>query len=88
MIPLGPIFGLTAASALMIDYTLTVAVSISSGVQQVISAIPGVSDFRVELALVFLAMFACRGNLLHDGSKKLSARILKDEQGHDLRDLH
>ena len=37
---LGPTAGLTVASALLVDYVLTVAVSISSGVQNAASAIP------------------------------------------------
>ncbi len=59
---LGVNFGLTAAAALMIDYTLTVAVSISSGVQQVVSAIPEADRFKVEIALAFLAIIVI-GNL-------------------------
>ena len=37
---LGPRVGLTVASALMVDYTLTVAVSVSSGVANLASAFP------------------------------------------------
>jgi amino acid transporter len=40
-----------AGSALLIDYVLTVAVSISSGVAQITSAFPGLFDFRVEIAV-------------------------------------
>ena len=36
---LGPTAGVTVASALLVDYVLTVAVSISSGVQNAASAI-------------------------------------------------
>ena len=38
---LGPNAGLTVASALLVDYVLTVAVSVSSGVQNAASAMPG-----------------------------------------------
>ena len=40
---LGANAGVTVASALLVDYVLTVAVSISSGVQNAASAIPCVS---------------------------------------------
>jgi amino acid transporter len=47
-----------AGAALLTDYILTVAVSISSGVAQIISAFPALYDYRVEIALVlvFLVM--------------------------------
>jgi amino acid transporter len=54
--------GLVAASALLIDYTLTVAVSIAAGVAAVTSALPQFHVNRVELGLVFLALLTL-GNL-------------------------
>lgn len=54
--------GLTAAAALLIDYVLTVAVSISAGVVAVTSAFPALAPLRVELCLVLLALIAW-GNL-------------------------
>ncbi|MCW2829664.1 MAG: DNA-binding protein, partial [Aeromicrobium sp.] len=39
---LGPKYGLSVAAALLVDYILTVAVSISSGVQNASSAIPSI----------------------------------------------
>lgn len=48
---LGEIPALLAAAALLTDYILTVAVSISSGVAQLISAAPGMEPFRVLLAI-------------------------------------
>jgi amino acid transporter len=42
---------LTAGAALLTDYILTVAVSISSGVAQITSAVPALFPFRVEIAL-------------------------------------
>jgi len=53
---------LVAAAALLIDYTLTVAVSIAAGVAAVTSAFPSLHVNRVELSLVFLAVLAI-GNL-------------------------
>ena len=59
---LGVHAALVAAAALLIDYTLTVAVSIAAGVAAVTSAFPSLHVNRVELSLVFLAVLAI-GNL-------------------------
>ena len=59
---LGELPSLVAASALLIDYILTVAVSIAAGVAALTSAFPGVMDHRVPLALGFLAVLTL-GNL-------------------------
>ncbi len=59
---LGLTSGLVAAAALLIDYVLTVAVSISAGVSAVISAYPGLLHYRVDLAAVFLILITL-GNL-------------------------
>lgn len=55
---LGDMAGLTAASALLADYILTVSVSISSGVAQIVSAYPHLYEYRVLIAVaaVFLLM--------------------------------
>ncbi len=57
---LGPTAGTTVASALLVDYVLTVAVSISSGAQYAASAIPGLSGheaiFAVAMVVVLTAM--------------------------------
>lgn len=53
---LGTIPGLVAAAALLVDYILTVAVSISAGVAAITSAIPELYPYRVELALGFIAV--------------------------------
>jgi amino acid transporter len=47
-----------AGAALLMDYILTVAVSISSGIAQIVSAFPALDHLRVELAVaaVFLIM--------------------------------
>jgi amino acid transporter len=47
---------LVAASALLIDYVLTVAVSISSASEQVIAAIPDLAPFHVFIALAMVAL--------------------------------
>ncbi|HZT09090.1 MAG TPA: APC family permease [Chloroflexota bacterium] len=47
---------LVAASALLIDYVLTVAVSISAGVAAVTSAIPPLLPYTVELAVGFVIL--------------------------------
>ena len=54
--------GLTAGAALTIDYTLTVAVSIASGVAAITSAYPPWVAYKVELALVGVAILTL-GNL-------------------------
>jgi amino acid transporter len=59
---LAPLFGLVAAAALLIDYVMTVAVSTSSALQQVVSMAPGVHPFAVEIAIVVIALITI-GNL-------------------------
>ena len=54
--------GLIAAASLLVDYTLTVAVSISAGVLTITSAVPQLDAYRVELCLAFLAILTI-GNL-------------------------
>ena len=52
---LGRRSGGVVASALLVDYVLTVAVSVSAGVDNIISAFAGLADHRVGLALGFVA---------------------------------
>jgi amino acid transporter len=59
---IGKTVSLIAASALMIDYVMTVAVSISSSVEQVTSAFPALFDERVIIGLFFLILITI-GNL-------------------------
>ncbi|HWG93159.1 MAG TPA: APC family permease [Mycobacteriales bacterium] len=47
--------GMVVASALLVDYVLTVAVSVSAGVDNIISAFTGLADARIPLALGFVA---------------------------------
>jgi amino acid transporter len=55
---LGELAAQVAGAALMTDYILTVAVSISSGVAQIISAFPSIYVFRVEIAIALIVMMA------------------------------
>jgi amino acid transporter len=54
--------GLVAAASLLVDYTLTVSVSISAGVLAITSAAPSLDKYRVHLCLAFLALLTI-GNL-------------------------
>lgn len=53
---LGTLAGLTAGGALLIDYVLTVAVSIAAGVAAIISAFPPLEPYRVPLCLGFILL--------------------------------
>ncbi|HEY5731413.1 MAG TPA: APC family permease [Anaerolineales bacterium] len=53
---LGQMPAMVAAAALLTDYILTVAVSISSGVAQLVSAYPQLFEYRVLLCVVFVAL--------------------------------
>jgi amino acid transporter len=52
----GKIASLVAASALLIDYNLTAAVSTSSAVEQIASAFPATDPFRIEIAVAAIAL--------------------------------
>jgi len=58
----GVIAGLIAASALMIDYVLTVAVSSAAGVAAISSFVPALHENRVFFALALIALITL-GNL-------------------------
>ncbi|HET6665169.1 MAG TPA: APC family permease [Acidimicrobiales bacterium] len=49
---------LVAGASLLVDYVLTVAVSISAGVAAITSASEGLRPYRVELCLVFIVVLA------------------------------
>jgi amino acid transporter len=55
---LGANAGVTVAAALLVDYVLTVAVSISSGVQNAGSAIPWVADHEALAAVLLVVVLA------------------------------
>jgi amino acid transporter len=61
---LGRPAGVTVASALLVDYVLTVAVSVSSGVANISSAVESVNGHEVQLAVgivIFIAVLNLRG---------------------------
>ncbi|MGB0972417.1 MAG: APC family permease [Mycobacterium sp.] len=61
---LGPTAGLTVASALLVDYVLTVAVSMSAAMSNIGSAVPFVDQHKVWFAvaaILFLASLNLRG---------------------------
>ena len=55
---LGQTAGVTVASALLVDYVLTVAVSVSSGVQNAASAIPLISGHEALVACALVMVLA------------------------------
>ena len=59
---IGESAGLVAGASLLVDYVLTVAVSIAAGVAAVTSAVPMWHDHRVALGLFFITLLAV-GNL-------------------------
>jgi amino acid transporter len=61
---LGEVAAQVAGAALLTDYILTVAVSISSGVAQIVSAFPDLAPFRVIIAvgvIAFMTIVNLRG---------------------------
>lgn len=67
---LGTIPSLVAASALTIDYILTVAVSTSAGASAITSAFPKLLPYKIGITLIFIAILTV-GNLrgIKDSSK-------------------
>jgi amino acid transporter len=55
---LGATPGLIAAAALLIDYVLTVSVSVAAGVAALTSALPALHTHRVALGVSFIALIA------------------------------
>jgi amino acid transporter len=55
---LGEVAAQTAGASLLIDYILTVAVSVSAGISAITSAFPSMDPHRVLLALVVIAFIA------------------------------
>ncbi|HYL40258.1 MAG TPA: APC family permease, partial [Candidatus Binatus sp.] len=53
---LTPLIGLIAASALLIDYVMTVAVSTSSALDQLASLVPATGPIKVEIAIVAITL--------------------------------
>jgi amino acid transporter len=64
---LGTLAGLTAAASLLVDYVLTVSVSVAAGVAALTSAahdtsIAWIADYRVSIGVAFI-IFICLANL-------------------------
>jgi amino acid transporter len=59
---LGPIAGIVAGAALLIDYILTVSVSVAAGVDSILSAVPSIKhmipDATVTISLFFILLVA------------------------------
>lgn len=55
---LGPVPGLVAGAAMLTDYVLTVAVSVTAGVAAVISALPDLQPYRVLIAVMVIMVVA------------------------------
>jgi amino acid transporter len=53
---LGPRAGLVVAAALLVDYVMTVAVSVAAGVDNIISAVPELNSYRVVVNIAFVAL--------------------------------
>ncbi len=61
---LGELPAQTAGAALLTDYILTVSVSVSAGVAQIVSAYPGLFPYRVAIAVIavfFIMLINLRG---------------------------
>ena len=55
---LGRNASLVAASALLVDYVLTVAVSVAAGVANIVSAVPALADHAVLLSVALICVLA------------------------------
>lgn len=55
---LGTTAALVAAAALMVDYVMTVAVSVTAGVANIASAVPALHDHLVPVSLAFIVALA------------------------------
>lgn len=53
---LGQGAGMVVAASLMVDYVMTVAVSVAAGVDNIISAVPMLNPYRVSMAVGFVAL--------------------------------
>ena len=53
---LGSSAGLVVAAALLVDYVMTVAVSVAAGVDNIISAMPALNPYRVAINIGFVAV--------------------------------
>jgi amino acid transporter len=53
---LGTLWGLVAAASILIDYTMTVAVSTTAGIAAIYSLFPSVQNIRVELCVIIVVL--------------------------------
>jgi amino acid transporter len=53
---LGSRAGLVVAAALLVDYVMTVAVSVAAGVDNIISAVPDLNQYRVAINIGFIVL--------------------------------
>ncbi|MEA2549295.1 MAG: hypothetical protein QOE42_1893 [Chloroflexota bacterium] len=67
---LSPLMGLVAAAALLIDYVMTVAVSTASAMGQIVSAVPDLGRWKIEIAIgvIFLMTVANLRGLRESGN--------------------
>ncbi|MCX7746377.1 MAG: APC family permease [Clostridia bacterium] len=70
---LGVLAGVTAGAALSVDYVLTVAVSVSSGIAQITSAFPALIPYTIPLCILVVLLITM-GNLrgIRESSKLFS----------------
>ncbi|MBM3944414.1 MAG: APC family permease [SAR202 cluster bacterium] len=69
---LGILAGVAAGASLLIDYVLTVAVSVSAGSAAIVSAFPEIAHFHIELAAIMVGVLV----LLNLRGVRQSARVL------------
>ena len=60
---LGPTAGLTVASALLVDYVLTVAVSMASAMSYIGSAVPLIAEHKVAFAVTAIIILTAKGQM-------------------------
>ena len=83
---LGRNAALVAASALLVDYVLTVAVSVAAGVDAITSAFLSLRPHAVGLSLLFVAVLALmnlRGSRSRDGLRHPDLRLHRSNFRHD-----
>ena len=69
---LSPSMGLIAGGSLLVDYMLTVAVSVSSGSDAITSAFPAIKEFNLEISIVLvLALMFMNLRGLRESAKSL-----------------
>ena len=84
---LGVVPGAVAAASLLVDYVLTVAVSVSAGVAAITSAIPELLPWRVTMALGFVSPCARRQPPRGEGGEHRLRSPHLPVHHHDLHDV-